>query len=334
MLTPLQNVSMQFGHVEFSNVFEPDCEPGDWQYENVFTGFSEPPRVILTASDFGAEQSSGQFIGRRRCRARRDHDRLPAGGEKSDRSPGVAHMNWLALLETGKPQASIKHVRMGTLFPKRFRRDCEPGDWNTWDVRFSEPAFGADPVIFATAADRFAEAAAVYEHGDFSGWVRTNYAMPAAPVVRKRTTTGFTLMARNPDPGDGWSNFTPRAPRNRGGRGNAFGRRRADLCRFRAGDAALVRAVPTPFPTAPERVGGHLRSAFLAPPTVLLTAFHAGRSVRPWPAWPATSRRTASSSAPGIRTAPQAQRASTGWRSGGRWVAPEARRSKKRSRLS
>jgi hypothetical protein len=278
MLTPLQNVSMQFSHVEFPNVFEPDCEPGDWQFENVFTSFSKPPRVILTASDLGAEQSSGNFTAVVGIAQNVTATGFRLAARNSDCSPGVAHMNWLALLETDQPQEPVKHVRMGTLFPKRFRRDCEPGDWNTWDVRFSQPAFAADPVIFATAADRFAEAAAVYEHGDFSGWVRTNYATPAVPVARKRTTTGFTLLARNPDPDEGWSNFNYLALHETvavagvpsGGGAQIF---------VDSGQVAPLWFEPcSTFSNAWNQWAVTFDQAFLTPPTVLVTAFHVGRS--------------------------------------------------------
>jgi hypothetical protein len=197
-------------------------------------------------------------------------------GRNSDCSPGVAHMNWLALLETGQPQRSTKHVRMGTMFPKRFHRDCEPGDWNTWQVRFSEPSYPEPPVVFASAADRFAEAAAVFKPGDFSAWVPTNYATPAVSVARKRTGSGFTLMARNPDPDEGWSNFNYVALR----------------------ETAAVAGVP---PTGSQQLwvdSGQVPprwfepcsekskawnhwavtfdQAFLTPPTVLVTAVHPG----------------------------------------------------------
>jgi hypothetical protein len=278
MLTPLQNVSMQFSHVEFPKLFEPDCEPGDWQFENVFTSFSEPPRVILTASDLGAEQSSGNFTAVVGVAQDVTATGFRLAGRNSDCSPGVAHMNWLALLETDQPQRSTKYVRMGTLFPQRFHRDCEPGDWNTWDVRFSEPAFGADPVIFATAADRFAETAAVYQHGDFSGWVRTNYATPAVPVARKRTTTGFTLLARNPDPGEGWSNFNYLALHETvavtglppGGGAQIF---------VDSGQVAPLWFEPcSTFSNSWNQWAVTFDQAFLTPPTVLVTAFHVGTS--------------------------------------------------------
>ena len=108
MLTPLQNVKMQFSHVEFPNLFQPDCEPGDWQWKDVIANFSEPPRVILTASDLGAEQSSGHFTAVVGVAQDVGTTGFRLAGRNSDCSPGVAHMNWLALLETGKPQGSTK----------------------------------------------------------------------------------------------------------------------------------------------------------------------------------------------------------------------------------
>jgi hypothetical protein len=164
---------------------------------------------------------------------------------------------------------------MGTLFPKRFHRDCEPGDWNTWQVLFSEPGYPEPPVIFTSAADRFAETAAVYEHGDFSGWVPTNYSTPAVPVARKRTGSGFTLIARNPDPEDGATSTTSR-PRMRPWRRSPTARQPAALGRFRAGAAAWFE--PCSEVQSVEPLGSDLRPGLLTPPTVLVTAVHPSTS--------------------------------------------------------
>jgi hypothetical protein len=267
MLTPLQNVKMQFSHVEFPNLFKPDCEPDDWQWVDVTAHFSEPPRVILTASDLGAEQSSGHFTAVVGVAQDVSTTGFRIGGRNSDCSPGVAHMNWLALLETSQPQAAFKHVRMGTLFPKRFHRDCEPGDWNSWDVHFSEPAFGADPVIFATAADRFAETAAVYQ-----------YATPAVPVARKRTTTGFTLLARNPDPGEGWSNFNYLALHETVAVAGVPSGSGAQIF-VDSGQVAPLWFEPcAAFSNSWNQWAVTFDQAFLTPPTVLVTAFHVLKS--------------------------------------------------------
>ncbi len=279
MLTPLKNIRMEFGQVEFDDLFAPDCEPGDWQFVNVPISFAKPPHVILTASDQTIEDSSMPFAAVVGVAQNVGSNTFRLAGRNSDCGAGIARMNWLALLETSEEQFAIKQVRMGVLFPRKFMRDCKTGDWNSWEVKFSEPPFSDLPTIFATAADRFCEVAEFYEEGEsFSAWIPSNYATPAVAVARKRTVAGFSLTARNPDPREGWCNFNYLAVRE--SPPTAAGLPAGGLQQIWVDSGQVPTKWFKPCSDWNAWNSWHVTfdQAFLTPPTVLVTALHPGNS--------------------------------------------------------
>ncbi len=103
----------------------------------------------------------------------------------SDCAMGYCAFNYAALSYALSFTSDDIRILSGFTPAADFNLSCQFGDWNSWDIYFSQP-FGSLPVILITATD----IALISNAGEN---------VPAVGVAENVTPYGFTLAARNSD---------------------------------------------------------------------------------------------------------------------------------------
>ena len=119
-------------------------------------------------------------------------DQVTLSARNSDVGPGLAGFNYFAFLPgVAAPPNLI--VDTGRVFPLRFAKGAQRGDWQTWMVNFADH-FISPPTVILTA-------------DNYDGNIRS-YAVAAVGMANDVTPNGFTLAARNSDVSAGWVAFS------------------------------------------------------------------------------------------------------------------------------
>ncbi len=172
--------------------FQPDGVHGDWQSWPVSFGspLDETPVVLLCPCDHHVSQSLAAAVGTARTPG---PEGFTLAARSSDCSFGSCNFSYLALSDRGKN--AFSKIDSGWVTMKRFEKDCAPGDWQHWLVKFHEH-FENSPLVFLTA------------HGGSSSVELDHFPrITAVGIAQRVTEEGFLLAARNPECWEGYCGF-------------------------------------------------------------------------------------------------------------------------------
>lgn len=169
--------------------FATSARPGDWSnYSAPIPASRKPaaaPVAVASASNTNVRVHAAAAVP---VMSASTVDRIGLSARNSDVGAGLTSFFYLAFLSDVTAPANLI-VDTGRVFPLRFARAAQRGDWQTWTVNFAEH-FIAPPTVIVTA-------------DNYDGNIKS-YAVAAVPLANDVTPFGFTLAARNSDPSAGW----------------------------------------------------------------------------------------------------------------------------------
>jgi hypothetical protein len=205
MSIPINEAIFQAGTFGQRN-FSKDCQTGDTETFQT-TGFQRvvfperfpdqsSVRVIVTANNLGVSTGThnAALVGAVQDVTAEGFVLKARNSDCAD-EVSLAGMNWIAVAETPGVRQKPTDIRMGTLQPRSFSPDCQPGDTTDWGVTFSAPLEG-QRVVVATANNL-----------NVQGHNAAAVGIVLGPDGNPPATTGFALKARNSDCAAGGCGF-------------------------------------------------------------------------------------------------------------------------------